>query len=374
MGSITRKIALAGAAALACGAASASEDYDLRYAPGIGGADMSAPFEGGWVFQAPVYAYQGKVKNDTVVQTPLALLGVPIPGAMATTTAHTTTTITVDGILPRLSYMSQEKILGAQIGATALLPLVQKQSQVRIDGVTTAIDAPGLPQANADAIANGLNNMVGYYAAPVARYNSGKDLGFGDLEVSPILRWSTDQTQLLFVGTIVAPTGKYKGENPANASAGRFWTVRPAVQYSYIGEGWDVGTRVAYSVNTRNIVTKYRTGNYLNVDLTLMKQIDDSMRYGVTAYAVAQTTKDTMGPVTTPPTELPLLPTAQDAQVAREAATANQRGHVFGIGPEFAYIKGAGEYLAEARVIKEFGASSDRPEGWAFWAVLSKPF
>ena len=89
MGTFNRKIALALAAVAACGTASASEDYDLRYAPGIGGADMSAPFEGGWVFQAPAYVYNGHIQNTSEIQTSLTPFGVP--GGVATTTVTTRT-------------------------------------------------------------------------------------------------------------------------------------------------------------------------------------------------------------------------------------------------------------------------------------------
>ena len=56
MAFLKKNTALALAALAVCGSAAATEDYDLRYAPGYGGADMSAPFEGGWVFQAHAYA------------------------------------------------------------------------------------------------------------------------------------------------------------------------------------------------------------------------------------------------------------------------------------------------------------------------------
>ena len=66
MAFLNKNTALAVAALVACGSAAATEDYDLRYAPGYGAADMSAPFEGGWVFQAHAYAYSGNIRSTTV--------------------------------------------------------------------------------------------------------------------------------------------------------------------------------------------------------------------------------------------------------------------------------------------------------------------
>jgi len=364
MGMIKNNVALAALAAIACGNALASEDYDLRYAPGIGGADMSAPFEGGWVFQAPVYVYSGNVRTSTQTVTPLtgAPFNVPIPGATATTTIDANTQINVYGLLPRLSYMSGKTFLGATIGATALLPLVNKKNNASVTGVSTVVDAPGLPAPNAAFIASAINAGAGAAAGVVAAGNSNSNDGVGDLELSPILRWSTDNTQTLLIATVVAPTGDYNPHRAANPSAGKFWTFRPAVQYSYIGNGWDFGGRAAFSINTRNNETKYRTGNYVNLDATVMKSLSDSFRVGASGYAVMQTTRDTRS-------EEPADPIMD----ARQDVTLDQKGHVYGIGPEFAYIHGAGDYLLDGRIMKEFGAAY-RPQGFTAVVTLSKPF
>src|SRR3569623_541618 len=71
MAFLNKNTALAVAALVACGSAAATEDYDLRYAPGYGGADMSAPFEGGWVFQAHGYYYSGNLRSAQTVNTDL---------------------------------------------------------------------------------------------------------------------------------------------------------------------------------------------------------------------------------------------------------------------------------------------------------------
>jgi hypothetical protein len=363
MGTVMKSLTCAALAALTCGAATASEDYDLRYAPGVGGADMSAPYEGGWVFQSPLYNYGGHVTSTSAAVTPLSAFGVPIPNATATTTVTSGTRLGVVGWLPRLSYLSQDKVLGAQIGFTALLPLLQKKSSVSIKSVTTTVDAPGLPDANQQFIIGALN--AGYTAAgdQLAAANSNSRMGIGDLELSPMMRWSGDSSQVLFIPTIVFPTGDFDPSRASNPGAGKFFTFRPAVQYSYIGDGWDAAGRVAYSINTRNTDTHYRTGNYMNVDAALMKWVDDEWHFGLTGYAVAQTTRDSTSITIDPST-----PTG-----AREAPTLGQKGHVLGLGPELAYIKGAGEYLAEIRVIKEF-AADNRPQGIAFWANFSRPF
>ena len=370
MAFVNKNTVLAIAALVACGSAAATEDYDLRYAPGYGGADMSAPFEGGWVFQAHAYAYSGNVRGTSVTPTDLsAAFGLPPGTAGALTTVHTNTQINVNGLLSRLSYMSATTVFGATLGGTVLLPLVNKGSEVSVHGVSTTLTgaALGLPAPTQAGLIGVVNAGGTAQAGALASDNSNKTWGPGDLEFSPILRWSTEATQTLFILTTVAPTGDYDENRAANPSAGKFWTFRPAVQFSYIGDGWDVGSRVAYSYNTRNTLTKYKSGSYLNVDLAVMKSVSESTRVGISGYAVDQLDKDT--------TSLTAAEFAgKDAAFqAREEATLGQKGHIIGVGPEVAYIHGAGDYLLEGRVMKEFSEET-RPKGFTAFVTLSKPF
>ena len=376
MAFMNKNTALAVAALVACGSAAATEDYDLRYAPGYGAADMSAPFEGGWVFQAHAYFYSANVRGTQTVSTDLtgalslALHTALPPGsAGAVTTIRTNDQQNVNGLLPRLSYMSATTFLGATLGGTVLLPLITKGSEASVHGISTTLTgiAATLPAANQAALVGLVNAGAAQQGAALSAANSNKTWGIGDLEVSPILRWSTEATQTLFVMTVVAPTGDYNPHRAANPSAGKFWTFRPAIQYSYIGDGWDAGTRVAYSYNTRNVETQYKSGAYLNWDLALMKSVSESTRVGLSAYAVDQLNKDS---TSLTPAEF----AAKDAAFqAREEGTLDQKGRIFGAGPEVAYIHGAGDYLLEGRVMKEFGAET-RPKGFTAFVTLSKPF
>jgi len=376
MAFLNKNIALATAALVACGTAAATEDYDLRYAPGYGGADMSAPFEGGWVFQLHNYWYSGNIRSTTTVNTdltgPVSQLtqtALPPGSAGATTRIGTNEQITVVGWLPRLSYMSSTTFLGATLGGTVLLPIVNKGSVASVHGVSTTLTgvAAALPAAAQTALTGLVNGAATQGADALATANSNKRFGFGDLEFSPILRWSTEATQTLFILTTVAPTGDYSSTRAANPSAGDFWTIRPAVQFSYIGDGWDVGTRVAYSYNTRDKMTGYKSGGYVNWDLAMMKSVSESTRLGLSGYAVDQLNKDTSN---LSAADFAARGAAFDA---REESTLGQKGRVFGLGPEVAYIHGAGDYLVEGRIMKEFGAQT-RPKGFTAFLTLAKPF
>ena len=382
MAFLNKNIALAIAALAACGTAAASEDYDLRYAPGYGAADMSAPFEGGWVFQAHAYVYSGNVRGSQTVPGDLspqlsAALHTTLPAGSVTssTVLHTNDQINVWGLLPRLSYMSSTTFLGATIGGTALLPLVDKSSMASVTGVSTTLGGPalGLVPAQTQAALVGLvNQTAAAQGAFLTNANSNRTFYAGDLEVSPILRWAGEATQTLFVLTAVLPTGDYDPTRAANPGAGDFYTIRPAVQFSYIGDGWDVGTRVAYSYNTRNHLTKYKTGSYVNWDLALMKSVSESTRLGVSGYMIDQLTAD-KSDLSAEECVEKFGTVGCEVVEARQAGTVGQKGRAFGAGPEIAYIHGAGDFLLEGRVMKEFGVET-RPKGFTAIVSLSKPF
>lgn len=338
------------------GNAAATENFDLRYAPGFGGADMSAPIDPGWYFQMPSYSYKGKVKLNSTANVDLTAppFNVPIPGASASTPVQTEIRVRISALAPRLTFMSTEQWLGATVGATALLPLIEKKADASAAAGQTTFNAAAslLPAANQTAIANGIGTAVAQQASAL----SSASFGVGDLELGPILRWNLDPAQVLFGLIFALPTGAYDKNRSTNPSAGNFYTVRPMVQYSHIGESWDLGVRAAYSINTRNRDTQYRSGDHLNVDFSLMKSLSEQLRVGAAGYAFLQTTRDTVNGTPT----------------ALQALTVGKKGRSFAIGPSLAWIKGTGDWLVEGRLLKEFSVQN-RPEGTALWVSLTVP-
>jgi hypothetical protein len=356
----TQRLHRAALAAIAstslAGAVHASENYDLRYPPGFGGADMSAPLDPGWYFQFLAYSYSGKVKSSTAAAVDLTAppFSVPIPGAAASVPLDASVRLKVNALIPRVAYMSNAKLLGATVGFTALLPLAQKESTISAKAGPVAFNAAAslLPAQDQAFIAAGLTPALEQQAGALSSRSS----GLGDLEIAPLLRWNLDPAQVLAALFVTLPTGQYDKNKTANASAGNFYTLRPGVQYSTIGNGWDAGIRAGYSVNTRNKDTGYRSGASLNVDWAVSKSLSESLRLGAVGYAFVQTTKDTID---------------RDPTLA-QTLTLGKKGQVFGIGPSLTWIKGNGELLIEGRAIHEFSAK-DRPEGTAIWLNVVVP-
>ena len=338
------------AAAFLASQAQATENYALRYSPGIGGTDMTAPLDPGWYGNVNLWVYEGKLK-DGDGNTPRSTR--VLAGPYSVTTERDSTT-RVRALLPRLTFVSAQQFLGANLGATVMLPLVERENVVDINNTFT----PGFSSVpGAAAIIAGANAQ----AAAQSDALTGKKFGIGDLEVAPLMRWKHDKGQVVFIPAVMLATGEYKRTRLYNPGAGKFTTFRPTVQYSYITDNWDFGMRLVYSTNTRNSDTKYKSGDVLNLDFQLSKFITEGIRVGLNGYVLQQVTNDSCSAECASLTLLGGVPGGE-----------GNKGRVFGLGPAVGWIKDSGTLLVEGRLIKEFGAQN-RPEGTAFWLTIGAP-
>lgn len=338
--------------ALAAASTAMAADNGLqRYSPGIGGSDMTAPLVPGMYFQLPVVAYHANKMKGNDGNDAMGAANVPVPGpAVVPVTYKTGIEADVTALQPRFTYLSTTRVLGANLGFTAMLPIVQRKvslsaSDIRVGGAP----APAM-------IASGVAS------AAAAAGNS--TTGFGDLEVSPILHWEIgDHQAVTLAPTLVLPTGQYDAKKRANPGYGNYYTFRPSIQYAFIGDGWDLGARLVLSFNTRNKDNGYYTGNIANIDWQAMKFVSDDVRIGLQGYFVRQYTKDTQ--------DLSGF-SASDAALFRRDIVSGNKMSVNGIGPAIAWLKNGGEMLVEGKFLQEFSARN-RTEGQAFWLTVSKP-
>lgn len=312
--------------------AMAAENGNQRYSAGIGGSDMTTPVVPGLYFQAPMVAYHAsKIKGNDGKQ--LTFLN---PAAKVEIDTDTY------AVLPRLTYISSHRLLGAHVGVTAMLPVVKRKA---------TFDAPA---------------AIGPYAAIRANVQgfTGSETGIADLEVSPVMHWEIgDHQSVTFAPTIVMPLGDFKANQRVNAGFGDYYTFRPSVQYAFIGDGWDLGGRAVMSFNTRNKDTGYYSGKIFNFDWQAMAFVSEDIRVGVQGYFVRQLQADTLDSDGT------LANVYARTQLAREQGS---KASVNAIGPAVAWLMNGGEMLVEGKFIKEFGAKN-RTEGQAFWLTISKP-
>lgn len=332
--------------------AMAAENGNQRYSAGVGGSDMTTPVVPGLYFQAPMVAYHAsKIKGNNGKQLES---WTPATGA-STLTSKIGIDADTRAILPRLTYISGHRLLGAHVGVTAMLPIVKRKASFSASPnfAGTIYGPGGVAEANQGLVAAGVNSAV------AAKYD-GSETGIADLEVSPVMHWEIgDHQSVTFAPTIVMPLGDFKATQRVNAGFGDYYTFRPSVQYAFIGDGWDLGGRAVMSFNTRNKDTGYYSGKIFNFDWQAMAFVSEDIRVGVQGYFVRQLQADTS--------------TSTDALV-QDALTRSKgnKASVNGIGPAVAWLMNGGEMLIEGKFIKEFGAKN-RTEGQAFWLTISKP-
>lgn len=314
--------------------AMAAENGNQRYSAGVGGSDITTPIVPGLYFQAPMVKYHAdKIKGNDGKQ-----LTMPIQvGPNSFVPAKVSIDADTYAILPRLTYISSHHFLGANVGVTAMLPVVKRKADF---GLST-----GIPNVD--------SNLVN-----VAAGMSGSETGIADLEISPVMHWEIgDHQSVTFAPTIVMPLGDFKDGRRVNPGFGDYYTFRPSVQYAFIGDGWDLGGRAVMSFNTRNKDSEYYSGKIFNFDWQAMAFVSEDIRVGVQGYFVRQLQADTSN---------------RAAVQAVIDAQGGSKASVNAIGPAVAWLMNGGEMLIEGKFIKEFGAKN-RTEGQAFWLTISKP-
>ncbi|HET6788326.1 MAG TPA: transporter, partial [Aquabacterium sp.] len=396
------------AAALAT-SAQAAENRAQRYTAGLGGSDLTSMLVPGWYGQVAMIHYHAtKLKGNDGKDVSTVAGGV-VPAAslaglaaqavvtntsnnalLAPTATNVGTALAGTGLaytsrlsnfradayvmLPRITYLSTQKFLGAHLGFTAMLPLIERQTA--LSGVTSFANSSAVQSAISTGVLNttgsaplaagvsqgvvsGVQSNVNTQAAATLAGRSGSNAGFGDLEMAPILNWEIGDHQTVTVTpTVIFPTGEYDKDLAVNPGFGKFYTFRPSVQYGFIGDGWDVGARAVLSFNSRNTETDYRSGNMFNLDFALMKFVTEDLRLGLQGYVVQQFSKDTSDNAT---------------EQAAIDAEGGRKMRVYGLGPALAWVVNGGEMMVEGKVIKEFNARN-RAEGATYMLTVSKPF
>lgn len=385
--------------------AQAAENRAQRYTPGLGGTDMTTMLAPGWYGQVAMIHYHAtklKDKNgDGAALASSSISAATVAGAagqVAAAAAGNPALVTPvaqqvglqlagTGIgyntklanfradayvaLPRVTYISANKFLGAHVGFTAMVPLVERQTSLA--GQTVFTDRSAAISQGILAASGSANLAAGATPATVSRLQSsvntqvdadiakrkGSNTGIGDLEFAPVLNWEIgDHQTATLTPTLILPTGEYDKVNATNPGFGKFYTFRPSFQYGFIGDGWDVGARLVLSFNTKNKDTNYKSGTMLNVDFAAMKFVTEDLRLGVQGYVVNQLTKDSSDDAT--------------LQAGIDAADGAKM-RAYAVGPALGWIVNGGEMMVEGKLLKEFGARN-RAEGTTYMLTVSKPF
>ncbi len=213
--------------------------------------------------------------------------------------------------MPRLLYMSNTKILGANWGAHVMVPLVN------------------------------LNYSIGS--------SSGNQFSLGDIVVDPfILSWRFPNFHVNTGLDIYMPTGQYDRTKPVNAGA-NYWGFEPLIAATYLSDsGFEASAKLMYAFNTRNNATDYLSGRALHTDY-LLAQHWNHWAAGLGGYWFQQTVDDNI----------------------KGVGDVGNRGMVFAAGPAVKYdanvVSLTGKWLHEL-------TAENRPEGDSFWFKFNMRF
>jgi hypothetical protein len=211
--------------------------------------------------------------------------------------------VEANAVVPRLVWMTDKKVLNGQLGFYAVQPLV-----------------------NLDVKAAGANDS---------------ETGFGDLAIAPMLSWHNGNHHWAAAFENSLPTGDYKKGKLANIGK-NYYTARPIVAYAYHQpNGWDLSTKMSYSINSENDDTNYDSGDYLAGDYAVSYQVAPAWNVGIQGYVFKQLTDD-----------------------KDNGVNVGNRGQSIAVGPAVQYQgKGwslEGKYLTETNV-------KNRAEGDSAW-------
>jgi hypothetical protein len=319
-------------ATLFSASALAVENGAIRIAPGWGGGELALPLMPGVSGTIGITHYEASRLRDNEGNTPQATVA---PGLNAAVGARTRVT----AVIPRIVWVSEQKLWGGNLGAVALIPYLHQSRSFTLTGQ--------FPAAMPAPLAAGIQTQLDAQASMLG----GRSGAWGDLEIGPLLSWVGDRTNAVFAPVVILPTGQYSATSTVNASAGNSTTFRPTLSVGYAGDGWDVGTRAAIAFNTRNRDTDVKSGSYLQADASLLKQFGGSMRAGVQGYVLQQLEGD----------DGPGVP------------AHGNKSRAFALGPAVSWSSSDATWLVDAKLLKEFGVRN-RTEGRTAWVSISRRF
>jgi hypothetical protein len=219
---------------------------------------------------------------------------------------------------PRLIWMTNWKILGANYGMDIIVPFAYKE-----------ISAPF----------GGANNF-----------------NLSDIQVEPLLlSWHLTQFDVAAGYAIWMPTGNFDASTPAKyltSPGSGYWThmlTLGAVWYPDKEKTWAFSQLNRYEINTEQDTTDITPGNMFTADFSLSKTVMQGVDVGVSGYYQQLVTKDS------------------------GAHASSDYSHVVGIGPEISAFWPQIGLFSSLRYAYELDAK-DRPQGQTVVLTLTKPF
>jgi hypothetical protein len=312
-------VALLATATGAC----ASEGYKSRQSPiGAFGGEIAAAADNPGFFGTAIttYVHIYKIADDSGNDVGVAARTVPLPtnSKAGLPIADGTYKLNVaagsikfDQAQTQINliggYMTEDTYAGGRLAFAANVPLISiNRTFFASQPAGTVSPAPGaaLPPQVIGAIttiANTTNYTV--QSALIAR-NTSENLnvtGMGDTELTAVWVRHTNRLKVAAGVSLFVPTGAYDKTRGPNPGFGNFYTLRPGVALTYslnpnhTDTNWDSGVTVAgrlsYGINSSNLETDYRSGDFVYTEAALAK-VTGNWAFGANLLAIQQITDD----------------------------------------------------------------------------------
>lgn len=215
--------------------------------------------------------------------------------------------------VPRVLWITGEKLLGGSLGVDALLPLQY-----------TSLEAGPFDKST---------------------------FGVGDFFAEATLSWHQPKADYSVGYGIWAPTGESSLTNPTKPGLG-FWThmfTAGATWYPDNDKKWAVSLLNRYEINHEKEDTSITPGQAYTLEWGVSHALKQTVDVGVVGYCQFQTTKDS------------------------GAGSGNNRDQVMAVGPEVAMVCPYTGMLLSLRYLREF-AAEDRLQGNTVTLTLTKRF
>lgn len=205
-------------------------------------------------------------------------------------------------------YLSENVYAGGRLAFAVNVPLITvNRSFVVTQAAGTLSPTPTSPPLSAtqmgqlSAAAQQANSSVQARVLAASASQNADVTGLGDTELSMVWVRHQDRLKVAAGASVFLPTGEYDKNRGPNPGFGNFVTLRPGVAVSYAlnpnhtQSSWDSGVTVAgrlsYGINTVNIDTNYKSGNFVYAELGVAK-VTGNWAFGANVLTIRQVTDD----------------------------------------------------------------------------------
>ncbi|MDO8179662.1 MAG: transporter [Undibacterium sp.] len=251
------------------GAASAVEGGSGVYALGYIASKAGLSPEPGTYLSYNMYAYSGQSTTSVTLPIPL-----PNTSDAAQWNGKLRTDVDATVHLFSASRIFEEKLLGANIGFTVLVPHLK---------------------ATLDLSGNGALTLPGSPAVPYALPGSGnyRHSSIGDIPVAGFLAWHDDDWHYVSLLNVYVPTGSYDKNRIVNLGKNH-WAIEPIAAVTHLNRktGLELSTAAGITFNQKNTATDYKSGTEFHIDGAAIQHFSAHFFVGLTGYAYQQLTAD----------------------------------------------------------------------------------